>query len=685
MRARFPSSTPLAPWMLASCIAFAAGASAGETAAPPQPQAIEILDASHFDSYAPANALDMVQRLPGFTIVAADEDVRGYAGALGNVLIDGARPGSKRDDIQALLRRIPAASVLRVELIRDGSAGYNLAGHAQLANVVRLPSAVSEMAVEAGLVAATEGWLTPSGQFEYGRHFNDRALELSVTVAPELDDDSGRGRIVSASPEGRVLKVFGQRNRTVDRLGDATASWRQPLAGGSLALHSAVRGERASAQIRLEDSIGGQVEAVDETEDYDEAEIGARFVRGVGERSTLEVMAGQQLSWLDAQSRARSDGGEERFEERTRTGEGIGSIAMTHEHSTRLSLNTGLEAALNFLQGDARLFEDGVAVALPGSDIRIEERRLEASLGTSWRPSDALSFESNLRIEHSRLDQTGDSPLQRSFVYYKPRVSAAWERDESRQLRVSLSREVGQLDFDDFVASASLTTGVVTAGNAQLQPDKTLRAMVSWERKFLQDGAWVATWTHDRISDVIDLVPVVAGDEVFDAPGNIGDGRRDSLALEAGSSLQAAGLPNLHLSAAVLWQRSRVTDPTTGKRRPISEEVPLEGSFALAHALPGRGLSWGLEMALAMKEVKYGIDEVSTEREAASWTLFAEQRLERDWRLRAELTDLGGRRFSEHRVKYDGLRSQVPVEELERRSRRYPGQLLITLRRNMGG
>ena len=76
----------------------------------------------------------MLERLPGFSIVEADADLRGYAAAQGNVLIDGARPSSKREDIGQLLKRIPSASVERIELIRSGAVGIDMGGFAVLAN-----------------------------------------------------------------------------------------------------------------------------------------------------------------------------------------------------------------------------------------------------------------------------------------------------------------------------------------------------------------------------------------------------------------------------------------------------------------------------------------------------------------------------------------------------------------------
>jgi outer membrane cobalamin receptor len=91
-----------------------------------------------------------------------------------------------------------------------------------------------------------------------------------------------------------------------------------------------------------------------------------------------------------------------------------------------------------------------------------------------------------------------------------------------------MERTVGQLDFEDFVSSASLSTGTVTAGNPDLEPDRTRRVELAWERRVLQSGSIGLAIRHDEIDDLIDRFPVVA-DSVFDAIGNIGTGTRDEL------------------------------------------------------------------------------------------------------------------------------------------------------------
>ena len=88
----------------------------GETPTLAQPTRTTTYDAAFFAQFAPATALDIVSRVPGFSIEQSNGEVRGFAGAAGNVVFNGARPSSKSDSLQTILARIPASRVLRVEI-----------------------------------------------------------------------------------------------------------------------------------------------------------------------------------------------------------------------------------------------------------------------------------------------------------------------------------------------------------------------------------------------------------------------------------------------------------------------------------------------------------------------------------------------------------------------------------------
>ena len=166
------------------------------------------------------------------------------------------------------------------------------------------------------------------------------------------------------------------------------------------------------------------------------------------------------------------------------------------------SLEAGGETAFNFLDSVQTYVENGVPVVLPAANVRVEERRGEVFGTSTWRITPKLSTEAGMRIEVSTISQTGDTNLEKSFTYYKPRLAVTWSPTPVDQFRLRIERQVGQLDFGDFVSSVAFSTGTGTAGNADLEPDKTWVVEAAYERKFWTDGAIVFRAEHDEITDV---------------------------------------------------------------------------------------------------------------------------------------------------------------------------------------
>jgi hypothetical protein len=644
--------------------------------------------AAYFASESVANAYDMVQRVPGFVLVEADEDARGYAASLGNLLVDGARPASKRESAADVLKRIPAGTVDCIELLRTGATGIDLAGFPVVANVVRRRSATTEAALESGALAATDGWAAVPLEFEYGRRDGERGLELALSIDPELDDDTGTGHILTDDGSGGEPDRESLDTTTVKEKGQATAAWRQPLAGGRLSLAAALRreDERVDTARRPISGAAEDGSLTDEDGTTRETEFGARYERVLRKDTTAEFMASLRRDRLEQLETSREGESLEEFDERTESGEDIWRAEVKHDSGARTAWNASVESTRNTLESDSRLSEDGVPVAVPGSDVRISESRREAAVGFTSKLTDALSLEGALRQEWSTITQSGDSPLARDFSYPKPRLALRWAAGGDDDLRASLSREVSQLDFEDFVASASLDTDVITAGNAALEPEKSWQLALEWEHRFSDSSAMTLGWTHERIEDVVDRILVTTSDDVFDAPGNIGDGRRDTLALQFSMALEALGIPGGRLRGALQFRDSAVTDPVTGETRGISEEKPVEGEVEFMQELPAWRGRWGVLVEhIAERETKYRFDEVERESEGAGWTLYAERRLGENWRIHAEVTDLFGRGFVQVRDSFAGPRSQAPLDERETRHRTTPGLFALTLRRSFGG
>jgi hypothetical protein len=186
-------------------------------------------------------------------------------------------------------------------------------------------------------------------------------------------------------------------------------------------------------------------------------------------------------------------------------------------------------------------------------------------------------------VETSRIRQSGDAEQARSFTFVKPRMVATWNRSPGDQLRLRLERDVAQLDFTEFASAVSLFDGTVDLGNPDLAPERTWRAQLDWERRLGPKALVTLSAFYEQVEDVQDQIPV-AGQ--FDAPGNIGDGRRYGVKLDVLAPLDRVGLPRGELRVRTLLQDTRVQDPVSA--RPVHLSEALRPAVIL-DACAGRG------------------------------------------------------------------------------------------------
>jgi hypothetical protein len=641
--------------------------------------------AGFFAPAQPYSAFDMIARLPGFSFDGGDSEVRGFAGAGGNVLIDGKRPTSKQESLEAVLKRIPARSVERIELIRAGAAGVDMQGKALIANVVRVREATTRGRFEAGASLHRNGDTAPRLATELTRRSGDRLTELSASVGREIDDEKGQGPERRFSPTGALLRDATYRENKGAKVAEAAAGHERDLAGGRLRLDGSLRSERARADILEVASFPAlSSEVVVERENISEHEVGGHFDRPLKDRWALETLA------LHHATRIRT--GDEAVEGSDVTTTRVASDAretiargLARRKGETTTLELGAEAALNVLDSHSGLSDNGVDIALPAANVRVEERRTEAFATLAWRATPALTIEGGMRLETSKLTQSGDSTLSKSFVYPKPRLLLTWAADERNQIRLEVERRVGQLDFADFVSSTSLTSNSITAGNPDLEPDRAWRLSATWERRFASDGALALTARYDAISDALDRVPVIGPSYAFDAPGNIGDGRRTVVQLDASLPLERLGVRGGLLKTTLTFNQSRVVDPTTGRGRRLSNEEPFEGAIHFTQDLPALRARWGVDAFLAEEEYEFRFDEVKHERQQTRYGVFAEFRPAPAWNLRLRADNLTSGKVSRRREQYAGPRGAAAVRRIETREMDHGPYAGVTLQRAFGG
>ena len=630
----------------------------------------------------PYSAFDMLALVPGFTFAEADADVRGFAGAAGNVLVNGARPASKHETLEAILRRIPASAVEHIEVIRSGAHGINMQGQTVLANIVRVREVQTRGSAEMGSIFYERGFTAPRVAGEVTRQSDDALLEVSGAGYRFVDAEFGAGMRSYRSPDGAISNSNYVQDEAMKVL-EFAAGYERALAGGKMRLNGSLTQERFRADTREQFEFPYDVATVTELETDRGYEAGLQYECTLRERLQLELFGIHRNATESGGERGIQTDGTSLTREATDASESIlrGVLRRTGDQVT---VEAGIETALNALDSYNALAENGVDIPLPSASVRIEEGRGEVFAIATWRMNTQWTLEAGSRFEASELTQSGDSNVRKSFFFAKPRVLLAWSSTPGNQVRLLVEREVGQLDFGDFVSSTSLSADTVTAGNPDLEPDQTWRAELAWERHFMRSGALVLTVRHEEITDLIDRIPV-AGPVPFDGVGNIGDGVRDEFEVSVDLPLQNFGMATGHLKATVLWRSSRATDPATGESRDISEDAAREASLQFTQELSQWNARWGIDVEFASATREFMFDEVRTYRFGTVMSLFAEYAPVPAWNIRLDASNLTDRPAEREREIYAGIRGSAPLDHVETQTLRIGAYAGLSVRRAFGG
>jgi hypothetical protein len=309
----------------------------------------------------------------------------------------------------------------------------------------------------------------------------------------------------------------------------------------------------------------------------------------------------------------------------------------------------------------------GAPVILPAANLRVEEKRGEFFTTATWRFAPALVSEVGARYEISTLKQSGDSNLTKDLSFFKPRWLTSWDFAEGHQLRFLVERRVGQLEFRNFASSTSLNGNTVTAGNKNLEPQRTLLVALTWERHFWERASLTVEARHEMVSHVVDHVPVFAGSRAFDAVGNIGNGLNDVLQINLILPLDEIGLTGFTLKGDTSFAHSRVRDPATGVKRRFSQGEPFRINAELDYDLPEQNLRLGATFHDDARQFDYRIDEISGTYHGIKLGAFIEYKPTPDWTLRLFGEDLAQSAFFRDRDLYSGLRGAVPLAQVEHR------------------
>ena len=640
----------------------------------------QVFEPAYFAQFAPRNALDMVDRIPGFSISGGnDQGQRGLGQATQNVIVNGERLLSKSESVRDQLRRIPATDVVRIEIL-DGNATSIPGLTGQVANVVYTSNGAS------GQFEWTTGFRPHNTEAQlFGGEISvigsSGALDYTVSLSNENNRFGADGPVSITDRDGALIesqysKLSGKFDNpkistafSYDFGGDVTANLNLSYGSDFFSRKEPETAIDSAGVTRTREAL---VE-----EDGPEYELGGdiQFPFGPGslklillERFERDNYSSSVIDRLSDDSPPRGF----RFEQTNGAGERIGRL----EYDWKLwgaDWQLSGEAAFNRLDRRSRLFElapggEFVQLAFPQGNGGVTEDRYDASLSISRSLSSNLSVQVIGAMEFSTIEQTGFAANSRSFKRPKGSFAATWKPRDDFDISVTLAKRVSQLSFGDFLASVSLNNDNQNGGNNELVPYQSYNVEIEANKTF---GAWGSLKLEARkawFEDFIDWFPLPGGGE---ARGNIGDADRLHLQANATINLDPLGFRGARVDLEVVKRDMNVIDPFTGLNRPFSYDQ--EGSFEIdfRHDVPGTDWAWGANLD-HFDQAPYACRfEIGREWEGKVFgSLFIEHKDVLGLTVRARANNLLGARDYFRRTVFDGPRPEGAVRFEEYRSRR---------------
>lgn len=598
-----------------------------------------VYEAAFFKAYAPSNALQLIELVPGFSLDEGDTEIRGFRQAAGNVVINGRRPNAKSEALSTVLSRIPAARVVRVELVSGDRFGADYAGRALVANIILSEEGGMAATVEATVRREYTGALLPEGSVSALLRHGPSTFNVALSVENAATSEEGFDRLIDL-PDGTEQEFRLKTSRFRNPSPSASLGW--TLDEGA---HRTAN-LNASLNLDYDDLTQDSLVQPRDGPERNDSLVQRWFTR------TIEVSGdvtrplwGGGIKLLGLASRRHRDLHDE-VTETSLDGDWLGGIVQTQhdwrdETLARLSwsgpalsgwtVEAGAEGVLTRLDGNVDLFfinedQEATPFDLPVSDVVVTEDRAELFANAGRPLSGRMRLDLALAYELSQIKVRGDVSAQRSLSFFKPKAALDW-RAGAWHAQFSVERTVAQLDFDDFVSAAELAVDRVSSGNPDLQPERAWEFLLSVDRTLPGDGRIKVDVGYDFVAMVQDRVPTPEG---FDAPGNLGDGSIFSAAGNFDLPLSRVGVKGGRLTLYGSYVDTSVRDPYTLRDRPFSGYALFYYEARFRQDL-GK-FAWGASVTGSTGSDSYRLDEVDFNRGIApNLSAFVEYRPSDRW------------------------------------------------------
>ena len=584
--------------------------------------ATRVFTPADFERFTPRTALDMVQQIPGFQIEEQDNEQRGFGQASGNVLINGQRLSGKSNDAIEALGRIPASAVIRIEL-QDG-AQLDIPGlSGQVANIVAEQTGGLSGAWTA--LARFRRNVDPSflnGTFSVSG--KKGALDWTLSLENENPRNGNEGTELLLDAANTIIETREEETRFANEIPSVNVAlaWK-PQSGVIANLNASYeqfnfsgREIRAAFPVGLpeEDSLrlfrfGNDGETSEISGDY-EFKLGPGRLKLIGvQTNRSRFNSNQVVTTLLADN---SSGGS-RFTQESKENESIARLEYAFSPKDGRDWQVSVEGAFNSLDSDVNLFLiDTPGGMLTPTDLqdqntRVEELRAEGNLTYSRQLTPKLNAQASVGAEFSELSSSGSNGLTRQFFRPKGFASLAWRPSSNTTLSTRIEREVGQLNFFDFVSTVNLNFDNEQSGNPDIVPQQAWIGEVELEQRF-GNAATISVRTFgEQITDIVDRIPISTTAE---APGNLDSATRYGVELNATFRFDQLGAKGLQLEFEGEARNSSLDDPLTGLSRRINNDTVSFLFTEIRYDVPSTPYALGLGYSRFRQAPNFRLDQI---------------------------------------------------------------------------
>lgn len=589
--------------------------------APSQGGTLETYAPEFFRQFQPNTALDMVQRIPGFTLRSGESE-RGFGEAQSNLLINGRRPSTKSQSADDILSRISAGTVVRIELL-DG-ASLDIPGLS--GQVVNIVAKSVELSGNWRYAARFEEGTEPQvleGEVNLSGTRGDLGFSLGLELGQfTFTEDSVEtffdpSRVVI---EDRTEDVF---LRNVDPSLNLALTWVPQsgrFEGHAANLNAAFQLSNDNSGIRetftaIDPSRTSGWSFANIGSDEFEAEISGDYAFPLtlgGLNGTLKLIALNRIEdsegetvfvqAFDGQAPTRITFSEDFLE-----GETIARTEYGFKLGTAHDVQFSAEYAFNFLESD-NSFEDRFSTFVV-DQVRVEEDRFNARVTDSWQISPDLSLQTSIGAEYSSLQVVDPRSAAREFFRPKGFAAISYKLSDLYSLRAEAERSVGQLDFTTFISDRNLADSLITAGNNEIKPSQSWNISVEFERTddTLLSGR-IAPYL-ELIDDPIDRV-LIGG--LIEGPGNLDQAVRYGINANATLLFDRLGAPGLRLELDGGIGDSSIDDPLTGLSRQTNFNQEYRYSAFARYDIPGSNIALTGQINNDETSPFYRLDDIRT-------------------------------------------------------------------------